>query len=125
MNDGRQPEWGYQDCVIQALSQHLNCRSFTWITIPPCEVCHALRLTIREDMWLPRLKWRSQAESYRCANATCSAQIWLPRGVDYPPPGYSQSKSYCLSILCRAVGSRVHWVWNAEDDEWIEVDRGV
>lgn len=120
LENGRQPEWDYQFFLILALSNHLRYRTFNWITIPPCEACGAPRLTTRAAMWLPRLKGLNREESYPCANATCSGQIRLLRHFDHETANGLQSKTYCLGILCRAVGSRVRWVWNAEGLEWVE-----
>ncbi|KAK7204179.1 peptide-N(4)-(N-acetyl-beta-glucosaminyl)asparagine amidase [Myxozyma melibiosi] len=118
--------WGHQDHLIKELLKWFRNSFFTWVNALKCELCGSDSDVVGSAPPTDQehRDGANRVEIHQCKS--CRHQMRFPR---YDDPkilltfrkGRCGEWANCFGLLCRALGSRTRWIWNAEDHVWTEV----
>ena len=136
----KKPSWAFQDCLIRQLLKWFKREFFQFINVPKCSRCGGNTMPVDNGTGTgvaqvapspdERALSAHKVELYYCPRATCGARTRFARYNDafvlmQMRKGRVGEWVNTFSMLCRALGSRVRWVWvlwnNNEDHSWTEV----
>lgn len=118
--------YGEQDYVVRELVKWFKHDFFTWVNAPKCDECggeseaRGMVQPTEEEKYFGA----GRVEYYQCKS--CSSFIRFPRYNSIRKlldtrKGRCGEFAQVFTFLCRAVGNRARYIWNAEDHVWTEV----
>ncbi|KAK9379893.1 uncharacterized protein V2V93DRAFT_391964 [Kockiozyma suomiensis] len=118
--------WSTQDYLIRALLKWFRNSFFVWVNALKCTRCSSESNVVGSTQPTPdELRdGAHRVEIHECKS--CQHRMRFPR-YDHPRKlltfrkGRCGEWANCFGLLCRALGSRTRWIWNAEDHVWTEV----
>lgn len=123
----KDPSWGYEDHLVMALLKWFK-KTFQWVNNAHCDKCGCSE-TRGIQPWAPYAEEHkkfgaSVVERYECSR--CHNVTEFPRYND-PVKLLETRKGRCgewanaATLLLRAIGRDVRYIWNSEDHVWNEI----
>ena len=104
-----------------------NNSFFSYVRNPPCTNCSSPTSWIKTTPATAEEEIQGivRVELHQCSVASCSEYVHFPRITDpiallRTRKGRQGEWVNCFTLLCRALGARVRYVWCSEDLAWTE-----
>lgn len=118
-DDTAESHWGFDEFVIMGLMHWFKREFFTWSVNPLCPTCY-------NSTRIEGNPHDTEMVQHRCMNLNCGVTARFPRYEDLrrslqTRSGRAGDWANCFGLFCRALGTRVRFVWSAESYVWVEV----